>query len=35
MKKINKDDTIANQYRKVWNKFHELKKATYREIGKE
>lgn len=33
MKEINKDDTIAKQYRKVWNKFHEVKKSTYKEIG--
>ena len=34
MKEINGDDTITNQYSKVWNKFHEIKKQTYREIGK-
>lgn len=32
MKDINQDDTIANQYRMVWNKFHEVKKATYKDI---
>lgn len=32
MKEINKDDTIARQYRKVWNKFHDVKEATYEEI---
>lgn len=33
MKEINNDDTIAKQYRKIWNKFHEVKKSTYIEIG--
>jgi len=32
MKEINKDDTIISQYRKVWNKFHEIKKSTYKEL---
>ncbi|MBP3944504.1 hypothetical protein J5U18_13250 [Sphingobacteriaceae bacterium WQ 2009] len=32
MKVINKDDTISKQYRKVWNKFHEVKKSTYSEL---
>lgn len=32
MRGINGDDTILRQYRKVWNKFHEIKKATYKEI---
>ena len=34
MKSINGDDTIKNQYRKVWNKFHEVKRASENEIGK-
>lgn len=34
MKAINGDDTIKNQYRKVWNKFHDIKKSSYNEIGK-
>lgn len=34
MKEINKADTISKQYRKVWNKFHEIKKSTYAEISK-
>lgn len=34
MREINKEDSIANQYRKVWNKFHEVKKLTYIELGK-
>ena len=33
MKDINMDDVIAKQYRKVWNKFHEIKKATYKDIA--
>ncbi|MGV8135320.1 MAG: reverse transcriptase domain-containing protein [Mangrovibacterium sp.] len=33
MKEINGDDTIANQYSKIWNNFHEIKEQTYREIG--
>lgn len=33
MKEINKDDTIANQYSKVWSKFHEVKKLAYKEIS--
>lgn len=32
MREINGDDTIARQYRKIWNKFHELKKSTYQDI---
>ena len=32
MKEINGDDTIIKQYRKVWNKFYEIKKQTYQEI---
>lgn len=34
MQEINGDDTIANQYSKIWKKFHEIKEQTYREIGK-
>lgn len=34
MFKINKDNNIAKQYRKVWNKFHILKKQAYKEIEK-
>ncbi len=34
MKDINGDDTIAKQYRHIWNNFHELKEQTYREIRK-
>ena len=29
MFKINKDNNIAKQYRKVWNKFHILKKRKH------
>ncbi len=32
MKEINGDDTIKNQYRKVWRNFHEIMKQTYMEI---
>lgn len=32
MGEINKDNTIANQYKKVWNNFHEIKKATNKDI---
>lgn len=32
MKEINKDNTIANQYKKIWNNFHEIKKATNKDI---
>lgn len=32
MKEINGDDTIKNQYRKVWKHFHKIKKQTYEEI---
>lgn len=35
MKEINKDDTIIKQYRKIWNKFHDIKKETYEKIIKE
>lgn len=34
MKEINKDDSISAQYRKIWRKFHEVKKSTYIEIEK-
>lgn len=34
MKSINGDNTILRQYRKVWNKFHDIKKNTYDEIDK-
>ncbi len=34
MFKINKDNNIAKQYRKVWNKLHILKKQAYKEIKK-
>jgi hypothetical protein len=34
MKEINGDDSIVKQYSKIWNKFHEIKEQTYREIGK-
>lgn len=34
MKSINGDDTIIRQYRKVWAKFHEVKKKTNEELGK-
>lgn len=34
MFKINKDNNIAKQYRKVWNKFHILKKQAYKVIKK-
>ncbi len=34
MKAINGDDSIKRQYRKVWPKFHEVKKNIYQEIGK-
>jgi hypothetical protein len=33
MKEINKEDTIAKQYSKVWDKFHDVKKSTYDEIN--
>ena len=33
MKEINGDNTIINQYRKVWNNFHEIKKQTYETIN--
>lgn len=32
MKVINKDDTIKNQYRKVWKIFNEIKAITYNDI---
>ncbi|MGB4772788.1 MAG: reverse transcriptase domain-containing protein [Chitinophagaceae bacterium] len=35
MRKINMDDSISKQYRRVWNKFHEVKKATYLEISQQ
>lgn len=35
MKAINGDDTINNQYRKVWQKFHYIKENTYKEINEE
>jgi len=34
MNGINKDDTIAKQYRKIWRKFHVLKTQTYDDIKK-
>lgn len=33
MKQINGDDSIKNQYSRVWNKFHLLKQDTYAEIN--
>ena len=33
MKAINKDDTIANQYKKIWNNFHEIKRITNKDIS--
>ncbi|WP_100612236.1 reverse transcriptase domain-containing protein [Confluentibacter lentus] len=33
MKEINKDDTIIQQYSKVWNKFHKIKKSIYQELN--
>jgi len=33
MKEINQDDTILRQYRKVWKKFHEVKKQTYQKLN--
>jgi hypothetical protein len=33
MKEINGDDSISQQYSKVWNKFHKIKKSTYQELG--
>ena len=30
---INQDDNIAKQYKKVWKKFHMLKKRAYEEIA--
>lgn len=33
MKEINEDDSINQQYSKVWNKFHKIKKSTYQELG--
>jgi len=35
MKEINGDDSISQQYSKVWNKFHKIKKSTYQELGVE
>ena len=34
MKDLNMDDSITKQYSKVWNKFHQIKKTTYDDIGK-
>lgn len=34
MQEINKDDSIKRQYRKVWNKFHEVKENAYKKIAK-
>jgi len=34
MKSINGDDSILRQYRKVWGKFHEVKKKTKDDIAK-
>lgn len=34
MKIINKDDSISQQYKKIWKKFHDVKKDTYRELAK-
>ncbi len=34
MRDINGDDTIKKQYRKVWGKFHQIKKQTYQDIDK-
>ena len=33
MMDINQGDSIAKQSRKVWNKFHKLKKKAYKEIA--
>ena len=33
MKEINRDDSIKNQYKKVWKNFHALKDATYKELS--
>lgn len=33
MKEINKDDSISQQYKKVWKKFHQVKKETYRKLA--
>lgn len=33
MKEINQDDNISKQARKIWSKFHSLKKSAYKEIG--
>lgn len=33
MKEINQGDNIVKQYRKVWKKFHMLKKQAYKEIA--
>ena len=32
MSGINRDNNIARQYRKVWKKFHIMKKLAYKEI---
>jgi len=34
MKDLNLDDSIARQYRRVWNKFHKIKKSTYDKLAK-
>lgn len=34
MKNINGDDTIKKQYSRVWKRFHDVKKQTYKEIKK-
>lgn len=34
MRNLNLDDSIARQYRKVWNKFHKIKKSTYDKLAK-
>ena len=35
MKIINQGNDIAKQYRKIWNKFHEIKKKAYEVIAGE
>ena len=34
MSEINHDNNVAMQYRKVWKKFHGLKKKIYKDIEK-
>lgn len=34
MSEINHDNNVAMQYRKVWKKFHRLKKKIYNDIEK-